>query len=411
MLRRRTHIAPPSGGWNRHVFVFLFATLNIAWMPHVVVSRASSSPWGACHRPFGLRFLPNKRRLARYYGDGKIDRGSLIVDAKDAEVFRFRGGADVLSPPTESEQSAGDATSTADAEELPSADNATNPEELLNTTTAGLINITNLVFGPTQTGDGSEADPDGIPERFIRMQKGNRQQARDAYVATVQWRLENDVDTILSRAHPRYDICKKIFPHYFAGRDPSGYPIVVQRPGQLDFQLAHEQNISMDDLLFHYVFVLEYCWNILEPGPSGVMTSVVDMTGVSLRKCFAGEMREFIQKSIGVISENYPQRSHRTLVINAPGWFGKLFKIIKPLLRESTREKIAIFNAGAEQDKALAEALGDALPAELVVGTDVTPKGADEDGFEAGPKSIHEHDIRQLALAVLNSKGEEMATC
>jgi len=317
----------------------------------------------------------------------------------------------VLSPPTESEQSAADDATITDAEESSSADNATNPEELLNTTTAGLINLTNLVFGPTQTGDGSEADPDGIPDRFIRMQKGNRQQARDAYVATVQWRLENDVDTILSRAHPKYDICKKIFPHYFAGRDVLGHPIVVQRPGQLDFQLAHEQNISMDDLLFHYVFVLEYCWNILEPGPNGVMTSVVDMTGVSLRKCFAGEMREFIQKSIGVISENYPQRSHRTLVVNAPGWFGKLFKIIKPLLRESTRQKIAIFNAGAEQDKALAEYLGDSMPAELVVGTDVTPKGADEDGFEAGPKSIYEHDLRQLALAVLNAKGEQMEMC
>ena len=319
----------------------------------------------------------------------------------------------MISPPVEGEQSETSVVSDVAADDAgsSSADNATNPEELLNTTTAGLVNITNLVFGPTQPGDGSETDPDGIPDRFLRMQKGNRQQARDAYVATVQWRLENDVDTILSRAHPKYDICKKIFPHYFAGRDPAGHPIVVQRPGQIDFQLAHEQNISMDDLLFHYVYVLEYCWNILEPGPDGIMTSVVDMTGVSLRKCFAGEMREFIQKSIGVISENYPQRSHRTLVVNAPGWFGKLFKAIKPLLRESTRQKIAIFNAGAEQDKALAEYLGDSLPAELVGGQDVITKGADEDGFEAGPKSVYEHDVRQLALAVLNANGEQMETC
>jgi hypothetical protein len=331
---------------------------------------------------------------------------------KLAHLFGFRGGADVISPPAESDQSETSVGVAADdAESSSPADNATNPEELLNTTTAGVINITELVFGLTQPGDGSDTDPDGIPDRFLRMQKGNRQQARDAYVATVQWRLENDVDSILSRVHPKYDICKKIFPHYFAGRDPEGHPIVVQRPGQIDFQLAHEQKISMDDLLFHYVYVLEYCWNVLEPGPGGIMTSVVDMTGVSLRKCFAGEMREFIQKSIVVISENYPQRSHRTLVINAPGWFGKLFKVIKPLLRESTRKKIAIFNSGAEQDKAMAEYLGDSLPAELLAGKDVTLKGADEDGFEAGPKSIYEHDVRQLALAVLSANGVQMETC
>ena len=42
---------------------------------------------------------------------------------------------------------------------------------------------------------------------------------------------------------------------------------------------------------------------------------------------------------------HYPQRSHKMLVLNVPGWFGFLFNIVKPLLNEAQRAKINIFRA------------------------------------------------------------------
>ena len=67
-----------------------------------------------------------------------------------------------------------------------------------------------------------------------------------------------------------------------------------------------------------------------------------------------------------MMSENYPGRSYKTLVINAPRWFHALYKIFKPLLRESTREKIVILKAGEQQDTALKFYLGDCMPNDLI---------------------------------------------
>lgn len=127
-------------------------------------------------------------------------------------------------------------------------------------------------FSLFQKGDGSETDPDGIPGRFLRMQKGNREKAKAALQHTLEWRKENDVDTILSKPQQKFDICKRILPHYFSGRDPTGHVIFVQRPGKISVELGHANNVTTDDLLMHYVFILEYCWNEVEPRPDQTMT-------------------------------------------------------------------------------------------------------------------------------------------
>ena len=111
-------------------------------------------------------------------------------------------------------------------------------------------------------GDGSETDPDGLPDRFLRMQKGNREKALTAFHHTVDWRKEHQVDTILSRPHPKYQACKNVFPHYFCGRDPTDHIVFVQRPGHINLNLAKANDVSTDELLLHYVYILEYCWNM-----------------------------------------------------------------------------------------------------------------------------------------------------
>jgi len=270
----------------------------------------------------------------------------------------------------------------------------------------------NLTFGASKPGDGSESDPDGIPTRFLKMQKGNREKAKKAFAHTLEWRAARNVDKILWETRPLYDLCKSIFPHYFSGRDVLNNPILVQRPGQLDLEKAHKYNITMDQLLMDFVYALEYCWNIMEPGPpDGVMTTVVDMRGVSLKTVRNGEMRDFILRSIHVISENYPQRSFRTLVINTPRWFGGIFKIVKPLLRESTKKKMEILMPGKNQDTVLRKYLGDnSVPRELLTAaTDDESKSiAESAGDKTGPNSLIEQEIRAFAMYRLKQNGLEM---
>lgn len=278
--------------------------------------------------------------------------------------------------------------------------------------------ITNLTFHATKPHDGSLDDPDGIPTRFLLMKKNDRAEAKAAFLSTLSWRREYGVDAILSRPHPRYDVCKAVLPHYFSGRDPRGNVVLVQRPATLDFELMRKNNSTIDDLLLHYIYVIEYCWNVLEPGPPDrEMTNVLDMTGMTFGIVRNQEYIGFGKRFVHMMSENYPGRSYKTLVINAPKWFHALYKIFKPVLRESTRQKIVILKAGEQQDAALRFYLGDSLPRDLfsdgrgrddAAGGEGTTPGVryflpvEERGdCEPGPNSLFEFDMRKFVSFAL----------
>lgn len=296
---------------------------------------------------------------------------------------------------------------------------------------------TNLTFPATIPGDGSEEDADGIPSRFLLMKKSDREGAKEAWEAHLAWRDEFEVGSILSRPHAKYDVCKAMVPHYFAGRDPHGNIVFVQRPAMLDFDLARINNATMDDLLLHYIYIIEYCWNILDPELGKIMTNVLDMTGMSLRNLKNQEYIYFGKKFVSMMSSNYPGRSYKTLIVNAPKWFHMLYRLFKPVLRESTRQKIVIFKAGPQQDAALKFYLGDAIPKDLLSESEDNDKekGSDSDASgengteggeksektsrryflpvdeeeqcEPGPNSLFEFHMRQFFLNQLNSTDDD----
>ena len=120
----------------------------------------------------------------------------------------------------------------------------------------------------------------------------------------------------------------------------------------------------------HYAWVLEFCWNVLEPRPDQTMTSVIDLKGVSLIK--TREMLAFAQQFVSMMSSHYPQRAFKTLVINSPGWFGAIYRAISPLLQESTRLTVQILSPGKKQQQVLEEYLGQCLPEALLTGEPIS---------------------------------------
>ena len=267
----------------------------------------------------------------------------------------------------------------------------------------------NLTFPATNPHDGHDQDPDGIPTRFLQMKKDDRKEAKSCWETHLQWREEFQVDALLSRPHKLYDVCKAMVPHYFSGRDPHNNVIFVQRPAMLDFELMKRNNATMDDLLLHYVYIIEYCWNILDPSPpEKVMTNVLDMKGLSFRNMRNQEYIGFGKRFVQMMSSNYPGRSYKTLIVNAPSWFHALFKIFKPLLRESTRQKIVILKAGEKQDTALKFYLGESVPNDLL--SEEGEKKANGERYfipvddvsqcDPGPNSEIEFEMRQFVSTV-----------
>lgn len=275
----------------------------------------------------------------------------------------------------------------------------------------------NYTFTGRKPGDGSDSDPDRIPTRFLNMQKNRRDAAKIAFAKHLAWRKENSVDTILYYPHIKFDKCKAVLPHYFAGRDKVGNPVFVQSLGMIDNKLATRNNVSSDELLMHYVYVIEYCWNILEPRtqPSeGVLTNILDMTNIGIHLLRRGDFIEFTKNFLRTISDNYPMRSYKTFIINAPVWFNSLYQLFKPLLRKSTRQKISVHSKGKKQDEALRMLLGEnSVPKELLwkkgkhESTGNLVESSHQLG-EPGPNSAEERELRTFCLSSLKRDGLHM---
>mmetsp|Transcript_30577 Transcript_30577/g.44975 ORF Transcript_30577/g.44975 Transcript_30577/m.44975 type:complete len:403 (-) Transcript_30577:43-1251(-) len=322
-------------------------------------------------------------------------------------VLNTRGGSTVEEETTASE--VGEGTS----------DDIVPSDETVEETDEAEAQPRNLTFTATSPDDGSAEDPDGIPARWFDMKKGDREGAKEAFETHLAWREEFNVDTMLERPHPKFDVCKQMAPHYFAGRDPHNNIIFVQRPAHVDFELMRMNNATIEDLLLHYVYVIQYCWNIMEPAPDAIMTNVLDMRGSSFRQMSNSEYIEFGKRFVSMMSANYPGRSYKTLIINAPTWINVLYKIFKPMLRESTRQKIIILKAGEEQDTALKFYLGDALPDDLLSAGDTKKDKKDmgtryyvpveeEEQCTPGPNSEVEFGMREFCKQQLALYNETM---
>jgi len=250
-------------------------------------------------------------------------------------------------------------------------------------------------FSLFQEGDGHETDPDGIPRRYLTMQGGKRDLAKAAMEKTLAWRKENDIDTILARPHPKYDVSKAVFPHYFCGRDDTNHVILLQRPGLINTKLLDKNNLTGEELLFHYIYVMEYLWRIVDPAPDATMTSIIDLTELNMSILRKREQLRIGSLFLSTMDAHFPTRSHRTYLINAPKWFGALYKLISPLLRESTKEKIQILSKGKEQDKVLRDLLRDCP----------IPEGEKLENVPAGEM---EEELRNFCLSRLDEAGVEM---
>lgn len=109
----------------------------------------------------------------------------------------------------------------------------------------------------------------------------------------------------------------------------------------------------------HYIYVNEYLWQIVEANDAmATMTGIMDMSGLNLSVISKPDIMGFMKEFVQTMDSHYPQRAHKTVIVNAPKWFHVLYKIVSPLLRESTKSRIEIHARGKRQDKALQDFLG-----------------------------------------------------
>lgn len=203
---------------------------------------------------------------------------------------------------------------------------------------------------PSTMGSGSIEDStadlyNNVPERYLRGCKMDLVEARRRWHLTLDWRREENVDSILEEAQPNFFKIKECYPHYFHNWSKDGHPVYYERVGYVDRKKMKSYGITVPMLVRHYVFITEYCWGKLHPDEDrGSSISIMDVENVGIRDLM-GETLEFLTLSSKIIQGHYVERCHKIFVVNAPFFFNAVWKAVQPMVHENTRRKISILGS------------------------------------------------------------------
>jgi len=231
-----------------------------------------------------------------------------------------------------------------------------------------------------------------VPITFILAEFGDVEAGRARWHKTLAWRAEVGADIALKKPHTKFEIFKRCYPSYFYGRDRVGNFLYIERIGLVDVEGMRRNGIAFDDLLWHYMYMMEYIWTVIAPSYDDRMTVILDIEFVKLRD-FAGETLQFVKSAVGMNSTHYPQRSHKVFIINAPRWFSIVWNVVKNLLHEVTRQKVSILDSNYK-DALLETIAPDNLPS-IYGGTGPEPT---ETNFENEFKDFVYGKVRENGL-------------
>lgn len=199
-----------------------------------------------------------------------------------------------------------------------------------------------------------------------------------AFRKAMDWRVDNRINDLLTELHPAIlqgDAARlsrrqaAVRQHGYAGIGgvtPNGVPYVVERLGIADFAGLSEPTLHqlMREAYMAHLELLHRCVRACSAATGSLVYAlvVVDMRGVGFNLLRNLELTKYAATAG---SANFPEGTHRVLLVNAPRLVATLWGLVSPLLPESTRNKVSILGEAASR-AALAEAVDpDELPAFL----------------------------------------------
>lgn len=249
-------------------------------------------------------------------------------------------------------------------------------------------------------------DPDHIvtPQRYINAEKGDADKGKKRYLVTTKWRFINQLETILERPHPLFRIIKKNTVQFFSGKDLKGNCVYYETPKAANLPEFEALGVTIDELLFHFVYITEYLYIKLDTNPDARCLSVVDLNGISMSD-FGGNVVGFVQAVAKITQTHYPERSAGILCINASWAFQFIWKIVSSMMDPVTRSKTHLWGSDFV-DQMAAVVAADQIPALFGGKSKFTPK-IEAKGPTLPADSIHS-SFNAIEIAPLSIEEEEM---
>ncbi|CAM9320636.1 unnamed protein product [Ectocarpus sp. 4 AP-2014] len=192
-----------------------------------------------------------------------------------------------------------------------------------------------------------------MPHRFLLAESMDVAKAWARWEMTLEWRKATYADNILKKPYPRFALIKSQYAHCFHLPDKWGRVTYYERPGMSDFAEMRKVGITMADLLNHYIYCMEYLWQVLQPRQSQRITIIIDLAGVK----FIDLVREglaLLKASVEMMSRHYPERCSKIMILNEPSFFNSVFPVVESMLNGVTKNKIdRVANMGEEMMKVI----------------------------------------------------------
>lgn len=181
--------------------------------------------------------------------------------------------------------------------------------------------------------------------RFLRAREFKVEGAHRQYMATWEWRRNNDIDNILTTPRPLDEKLKNVLSYGFHNFDKEGRPCYIEKTGRADISALVK--LPEDQIIKWHVWNTEKQIEQMKLKSKELnkeITTLVhihDMSGATLKLRKALNLFTRLAK---LDQEYYPERMGKIFIINTPWIFPILWKLAKTFLDPKTRDKCVVLN-------------------------------------------------------------------
>ncbi|CAN0875154.1 Phosphatidylinositol/phosphatidylcholine transfer protein SFH2 [Linum grandiflorum] len=188
--------------------------------------------------------------------------------------------------------------------------------------------------------------------RFLKARDWNVAKAHKMLVDCLQWRVQNEIDSILAKPIVPAELYRSIRDTQLvglSGYSKEGLPVVACGVGQSTYDKA-----SVHYYVQSHIQMNEYRDRVELRNATnkygrhiGTCIKILDMTGLK----FSALNQIKLLTAISTIDDlNYPEKTETYYIVNVPFIFSACWKIVKPLLQERTRKKIQVLQGSGKDE-------------------------------------------------------------
>ncbi|XP_047318434.1 phosphatidylinositol/phosphatidylcholine transfer protein SFH2-like [Impatiens glandulifera] len=194
--------------------------------------------------------------------------------------------------------------------------------------------------------------PSETLKRFLLARDGNVVKAHKMLVDCLNWRIQSEVDSILSKPIVPTQLYRSIRDSQLmgvSGYSKQGLPVIAVGVGLSTYDKA-----SVNYYVQSHIQMNEYRDRVILPSATikfgryiGTCVKILDMTGLKLSALNQIKLLTVVST---IDDLNYPEKTEIYYIVNAPYIFSACWKVVKPLLQERTRNRVQVLQGCGTED-------------------------------------------------------------